>query len=363
MSTSPIITAATPAEPALAPVEPRRSNRPSAVEIASWIILTVALLFVLIEHLVAGVVAGLALYLILDRLTISISKRLGSAAARPVALLVVTLVGGGITVGVVALLISFLRHHAGNIPAMMTKMAEILQSTKAWLGGYGEDLIPDVLTDAETIKAGIAEWLKEHAETLKGAGGWFSRAMLHIIMGMLLAVLVFFRHVTHGVVNEEGPLARSLGEKMERFAHAFSRIATAQIKISAVNTTLTAIYLLVILPLFGKHLPFGTTIVLVTFVCGLIPVVGNLISNSVIVILSLGLSVGTAVASLVFLILVHKLEYLINSRIVGGETDSKAWEILMAIIIGETACGVAGVVIAPIVYAFVKRELRERDLV
>jgi predicted PurR-regulated permease PerM len=132
---------------------------------------------------------------------------------------------------------------------------------------------------------------------------------------------------------------------------------------SAVNTTLTAIYLLVVLPMFGKHVPFATTIVFVTFICGLIPVLGNLISNTVIVVLSLGISVGTAVASLVFLVLIHKLEYLINSRIVGGETDSQAWEILLAILLGETAFGVSGVVMAPIIYAFLKRELRERGLV
>ena len=95
----------------------------------------------------------------------------------------------------------------------------------------------------------------------------------------------------------------------------------------------------------------------------MIPILGNLISNTVIVVLSLGLSVGTAVASLVFLVLIHKLEYLINSRIVGGETDSQAWEILLAILVGETAFGVSGVVIAPIIYAFLKRELRERGLV
>ena len=118
-----------------------------------------------------------------------------------------------------------------------------------------------------------------------------------------------------------------------------------------------------LLPLFGIHLPFGTTLVVVTFICGLIPVVGNLISNSVITILSLGISFGTAIASLIFLVLIHKLEYLINSRIVGGETDSQAWEILMAIIIGETAFGAGGVVLGPIIYAFVKRELRERALV
>ena len=93
------------------------------------------------------------------------------------------------------------------------------------------------------------------------------------------------------------------------------------------------------------------------------PVLGNLISNTVITVLSMGVSITTAFASLAFLVIVHKLEYLVNSRIVGGETDSQAWEILMAIIIGEAAFGVGGVVLAPIVYAFVKRELSDRGLV
>ena len=184
-----------------------------------------------------------------------------------------------------------------------------------------------------------------------------------MIMGGLLAILVFFRHATHQDEINRGPLARHLVEKVDRFAHAFGRIAIAQIKISAVNTTLTGLYLLVALPMFGIHVPFGTTLVVITFLCGLIPVLGNLISNTVITILSLGISVGTAVASLSFLIVIHKLEYLINSRIVGGETDSQAWEILLAIIVGEAAFGVSGVVMAPIIYAFLKRELRERGLV
>src|SRR5258708_27467819 len=99
---------------------------------------------------------------------------------------------------------------------------------------------------------------------------------------------------------------------------------------------------------------------MVIFISRLLPVVGNLISNTVIVILSLGISFGTAMASLVFLVLIHKLEYLINSRIVGGETDSQAWEILMAIIIGETAFGAGGVVLGPIVFPFVKPQLSHR---
>jgi len=331
-------------------------------EIAAWVLAAIFLVYVMLRHLVPGLIAGLALYLILDRVSHSLAKRMPHTAARPLALALVTLVAGAAAVGVVALAITFLRRHAGNIPAMMTKMAEILQSTRAWLGGYGDQVIPEVMTDAETLKLGVVAWLKEHAAALKVAGSTFSMGLVHMLMGILLAVLVFFRHVTKHE-DDHGALAQRLSEKVERFTDAFSRIATAQIKISLVNTTLTAIYLLIVLPMLGKHVPFGTTIVFVTFICGLIPVLGNLISNTVIVVLSLGISVGTAVGSLIFLVLIHKLEYLINSRIVGGETDSQAWEILMAILIGETAFGVSGVVMAPIIYAFLKRELRDRGLV
>jgi len=124
----------------------------------------------------------------------------------------------------------------------------------------------------------------------------------------------------------------------------------------------TTVYLMA-LPLFGRPMPFVKTLILTTFICGLIPVLGNLISNTIIVILSLGISFGTAIASLVFLVVVHKLQYLLNARITGGEVDAQAWEILFAIIVGEAAFGIGGVVLAPVVYAFVKWELREKALV
>src|SRR5581483_8047875 len=108
--------------------------------------------------------------------------------------------------------------------------------------------------------------------------------------------LVFFRHVTHHD-EPRAPLSHFLAEKVDHFTEAFAQIATAQLKISATNTLLTALYVFDVLPAFGKRLPFSTTIVIVTFVCGLIPILGNLVSNTVIVILSLGISVPTAIAS------------------------------------------------------------------
>src|SRR5947208_948234 len=132
---------------------PQPRPRPSNEEIAAWTLMGALLIYVLLHHLVSAVVTGLVLYLILDRLAAAFSKRMPGGAARPLALVLVTLIVGGALVGGVALLVSLFRHHVEDVPALMTKMADILQSTRAWLGGVGEDLIPDVLTDAETVKA------------------------------------------------------------------------------------------------------------------------------------------------------------------------------------------------------------------
>ncbi|HEX9161745.1 MAG TPA: AI-2E family transporter [Thermoanaerobaculia bacterium] len=346
-----------------APEPARAFRRPPAEEIAAWALLGGLLVFVLVEHLVSAAVVALALYSFFEGVRKRMSGRMSSSTARPLAVLIVSVITIAVVVGAIALVVTMFRRGAANIPDMMTQMAEILGSVRLWLGGIGHEFIPEVMTDAEDLKLTIATWLKMHAVTLRAGGLYIGIGVVHAVMGVLLAVLVFFRHITHRDAELRRPLARHLIEKIDRFNDAFARVATAQIKISTVNTTLTALYLLVLLPLFGIHVPFASTLILVTFVCGLIPVLGNLISNTVITILSMGVSIATAFASLAFLVVIHKLEYLINSRIVGGQTDSQAWEILMAIIIGEAAFGVGGVILAPIVYAFVKRELADRGLV
>jgi predicted PurR-regulated permease PerM len=364
MSTNPIVPL--PAKEVMPASETQPSElrrRPPAEEIAAWVLLASLLVFVLVQHLVSAAVVALVLYVLLEGVTKRMSRRLPGVAARPLAVLIVTALTAAVVVGAIALMVTMLRRGASTIPDMMNQMAEILGSVRLWLGGLGQDFIPDVMTDAEDLKIAIAEWLKTHAQTLRAGGLAIGIGLVHSIMGILLALLIFFRHVTHRDEELRGPLARYLVDKIDRFADAFARVATAQIKISALNTALTALYLLVALPAFGIHVPFASTLVLMTFVCGLIPVLGNLISNTVITILSMGVSVTTAFASLAFLIVIHKLEYLVNARIVGGETDAQAWEILMAILIGEAAFGVGGVVLAPIVYAFIKRELTDRGLV
>ncbi|TGV33105.1 AI-2E family transporter, partial [Mesorhizobium sp. M8A.F.Ca.ET.142.01.1.1] len=145
--------------------------------------------------------------------------------------------------------------------------------------------------------------------------------------------------------------------RTSRLATAFRQVVFAQVKISLLNTVFTAIFLLGVLPLFGMHLPLSKTLVLITFLAGLLPVVGNIISNTIITIVALSVSFYVAVAALLYLIVIHKLEYYLNARIVGGEIQARAWELLLAMLVMEAAFGLPGLVAAPVFYAYVKREL------
>jgi predicted PurR-regulated permease PerM len=192
------------------------------------------------------------------------------------------------------------------------------------------------------------------------AGTDLGRVLAHILIGMVIGGLLSLE--TARSRESGGPLVDEIARLALRLNNAFRRVVFAQIWISTINTGLTALYLAIVLPLFGIHLPFTKTLIVLTFVIGLLPIIGNLISNTVIFIVSLSHSLVVAMAALAYLIVIHKLEYFLNARIIGSQIRAKAWEILLALLVLEAAFGIPGLVAAPIYYAFLKDELDEKGL-
>ena len=189
---------------------------------------------------------------------------------------------------------------------------------------------------------------------LQQGGKNLARGVTHVVIGMIIGAIIAVGAQKH---MQRLPLSSAFVTRVSRFSDAFRRIVFAQIKISAINATFTGLFLLVFLPLFHARLPLSKTLVLVTFIVGLLPVIGNLISNTLIVAVALSVSFPAAITALGFLILIHKLEYFLNARIVGGQIEARAWELLLAMLAMEAAFGLPGVIAAPIFYAYIKREL------
>lgn len=323
--------------------------------VAAWVLAAALLVAVLGLHLLPALLAGLLVYelvhIIAARIPYSGDGRLAAVGV------LATAVAGLVTLAIFGL-VAFLHGDAGNLPRLLQKMAEIVETSHdklpTWLANY-------VPYDATDLQGSVTGWLKDHAQELRNVGGEVGLGFVHALIGMVIGAMLSLHEVRRQ--DGGGPLARELAERARRLGEAFRRVVFAQVRISALNTVFTAIYLLLVLRLFDVHLPLSKTLILVTFIVGLLPVLGNLVSNTMIVIVSLSVSAEVAIASLAYLVVIHKLEYFLNARIVGRRIHAAAWELLLAMIVMEAAFGISGLVAAPIYYAYLKDELSARGLV
>jgi predicted PurR-regulated permease PerM len=145
-------------------------------------------------------------------------------------------------------------------------------------------------------------------------------------------------------------VVRELGVRSRTFFHSFTKVIGAQIIISSINTVLTAVFVI------WNGFPYATVLVVLTFLCGLVPIVGNIVSNTLIVGVGFTLSPRMALAALIFLVVIHKLEYFLNSKIIGDRIRSPMWLTLIGLVLGEKLMGIPGMILAPVVLHYIKVE-------
>jgi len=326
--------------------------------LASEILTVAALFFVLKLGLLGALLPALLIFQLVQALVPPL-RRMGISHGwgRTIALAIpAAIIGTALTYGVVRLVL--VATGPESLADLLQRMADVVDAARRYIPGWAHTYIPDNIGE---IQATMAEWLREHAGQVGSMGQTIGRVMFHIIIGLVVGGLLAIRVGESGTAL--GPFAQEIEARVTSLGIAFRNIVFSQIRISAVNTVATAIYLGVVLPMFGVDLPLLKTMIAVTFIAGLIPILGNLISNTVIVIVCLSVSPVVAAASLAYLVIIHKFEYFLNARIIGTQIKARAWELLTALVVMEAAFGIPGLIAAPIYYAFLKQELTSRGLI
>ncbi len=185
-----------------------------------------------------------------------------------------------------------------------------------------------------------------------------TKEFVFLLVGVIVAIGVFLnpdfepeRQRGKAPPNLYSFYTSRIKQRFASFYHSFETVIGAQIVISAINTVLTSVFVL------ASGLRYGGVVVALTFVCGLLPIVGNIISNTVIIGVAFTMSPKLAAFAFVFLVVIHKLEYFLNSRIIGGRIHHPMWLMLLALLIGDRLMGLSGLILAPVVLSFVKVEL------
>ena len=325
---------------------------------ASYLLMAAALLLVMLYGLLVGLLSASVGFLFTRWLARALpwqSPRIpvrGHTVAAAIVMLAPLLL--------IALAFSQSRSYLIGAPLQYRELLDFLARTVLELRQKLPPEIADQLPDgALEIQHALASYLGAKAGALAMAGRAWLGGLLYAYVGLLIGAL--------GALGDSrsprGPLAQQLTLRVRYMGEAFRQIVAAQFWIALFNTALTAVFLLFVLPLWDIKLPYTALLIMLTFVAGLVPIVGNLLCNSVITLVGLSVSPLAAIACLLFLILIHKAEYIINAKVVGQRTQMRVWELLTVMFVAEAVFGPAGLVAAPLFYAYLKKELQANALV
>ncbi len=215
-------------------------------------------------------------------------------------------------------------------------------------------------TDLETLKEKAFEFARSQASNL-GAFADVARGattqFVYLFIGCIVAIGLYI-NPRLDLDQPPGTLGHNLyslcceefSRRFATFYRSFAMVTNAQITISAINTILTGIFVT------AMGLPHRVVAIGLTFLCGFLPVIGNLISNALVVALGFMVSPDKGLWALAFLVLVHKLEYFLNSKIIGSRIHTSIWLTLLALMLGERLMGITGMVLAPAVLHYIRME-------
>lgn len=329
------------------------------IAIASYILAAIALFGVLWLGLLPALLGGLLIY----NLVIFGARRLAQVGILPDAAKIILLVAitllivTGLTIGGI-MFASYITEGRESIALLFQKMADVVVTGTSYMPAWTHVYLP---ANIDEWQVAASDWLRGNARYFSVIGADAVVFFVHLLVGMVIGGMVAMHPAMPS--SRRAPLAHAMTERVEHLGLSFRRIVFSQVRISALNTLLTGIFLAFIMPALGYELPLVKTMIAVTFVVGLLPIIGNLISNTVIFLIALSVSGLAAVVALLYLVLIHKLEYFINARIIGTQIRARAWEILLALLVMDAAFGIAGLVAAPIYYAYLKDELSAKKLI
>ena len=232
-----------------------------------------------------------------------------------------------------------------------------------------EETIPAVVNYAE--KQGLALpftdyasfkplAIKEVNERIANVGRYAREATLQLamlIIGLVVALSLFLNAKWEiegdpDAVKDSmySTVVRELVTRFATFYASFAKVIGAQILISLINTALTSVFLI------WNGFPYTTVIIVLTFLCGLLPIIGNLMSNTLIIGVGFTISPKMAFIALIFLVVIHKLEYFLNSKVIGDRIKNPMWLTLIGLVLGEKLMGIPGMILAPVVLHYIKVE-------
>jgi predicted PurR-regulated permease PerM len=225
---------------------------------------------------------------------------------------------------------AFINSVPGFVSDMQREDSEIGKFIQKYrLEGQIEDFTNDLQDRARSISASAFRTLGKIGASI------FALLTVLVLTFMMLIegprILRFFREL----------IPRSKRVHADRLASDMYRVVRGYVN---GQVTLAALAALIILPMmFILGISYPIALMVVVFICGLIPMVGHTIGAIIVTLIALFTSPFAAITILAYYILYQQIEnYLIQPRIQANSTDMSPLLVFGSVVIGVTFGGLIG---------------------
>lgn len=182
------------------------------------------------------------------------------------------------------------------------------------------------------IESHLFEFIKNNSGFLVITGSM----IVKVTIGVILGIILFFSPIVEFKNNAWGSILKTVVDQSRAAFNSFKNIMEIQILISMMNTFIISLFSLVFTKIiFGVFLPYWYVIIIFTAILSMVPVVGNVMINFILLFATIQLDPYYSLVGIGLFLIIHKLELLVIGKKIDEKVHIPFIVILFSMVIGE----------------------------
>lgn len=208
----------------------------------------------------------------------------------------------------------------------------------------------------------VVEFIKVNVGVITFSAG----LLLKVFIGILLGIVVHFSIIEEANdSNAWGNIMNKMLAQANVMYNSFRDIMGIQVVISLMNTTIISVMALGLTYfIYGQFLPYWYVIIPLTAILSLVPVVGNLMVNIILVLSTVQISPTYVLVGVGLFLVIHKLELIVIGKKMKEKVNIPFILILLSMLLGEMLFhSMSGMILGMVLMVTISTLLKDMEMI
>ncbi|PID99405.1 hypothetical protein CSA80_01435 [Candidatus Saccharibacteria bacterium] len=234
---------------------------------------------------------------------------------------------------------------AKQTSGFLSELPQLIDDTRNGEGALG-GFVERYNLDSQVEK--LSSELSSRLDNVSGSAVSALSKIGSSIFAMLAVLVLTVMMLVEGpkwVKLVEGMVPSSRRDRVRRIARDMNKVVQGYVNGQVILAAAAAI--LIVPMLFAMHVAYPLALMVVVFICGLIPMVGHTIGATITTLVALFTSPAAAIIVLAYYILYQQIEnYVVQPKVQANSTNMSPLLVFIAVLLGASFGGLLGALVA-----------------